>query len=266
MPVAAARRLTKPSGLSRAVGAERVFDQRLALAPRRLVDHPFAFGLRLVGGDVGLRGRAHVELEPPTPPPADLAAPEIERADFRQPGVQLDRNRLGRRPSSAFAARCASAAAASSARGRSAPTRPACRSAACWKRTAETRPARKPADRTAARPARRRGPARFPPAADRRRAARGAGERGAAFGVGFDADVVRAGQSGGDPHALAAPHHAVVGRPAGHGQIEPVVVEHDRLPRRVSRPLAAAMRSLETNSPALPAAARAAAAIRTRRR
>ena len=69
----------------------------MALAPDALIDHPFAFGLRLVGGNVGLRGRANVELQPPTPPPADFAAPQIERADFGQPGVQGDADSFRRR-------------------------------------------------------------------------------------------------------------------------------------------------------------------------
>ena len=79
-------------GLVAAGGTERALDQRSTTAPDRFVDDPFAFGLRLVGGDVGLRGRTHVELEPPTPPATDLTAPQIERADFRQPGVQVDRD------------------------------------------------------------------------------------------------------------------------------------------------------------------------------
>ena len=154
----------QPLGLVLAVGPEGALDGRLALLPGGLIDEAFALGLRLVGGHVGLRGRADVELQPPAPPPAPLAAPQIERADLRQPGVEVDRRRSPPRPSSASAARCGSAAAASSARGRSAPTRPAGRSIACWKQTAETRPARKPTDRTAAGPARRPAPARLPPA------------------------------------------------------------------------------------------------------
>ena len=36
---------------------------------------------------VGLRGRTDVELEAPTPPPADFAAPEVERADRTRAGL-----------------------------------------------------------------------------------------------------------------------------------------------------------------------------------
>ena len=85
----------QPLGFVAALGAEGALDQRLTLAPDGLVDDPFALGLRLVGGDVGLRGRTDVELEPPTPPALDFAAPQVEDADFRQSGVQVDGDRFG---------------------------------------------------------------------------------------------------------------------------------------------------------------------------
>ena len=104
--------LDKPLRPLGAVGAKGAIDRRAALAatpPRRrtLRARP-----RFVGRDVGLRGRADVELQPPTSPPAQFAAPQVQRADFREPGVEIGRKSSPPRPSSASAARCGSAAAA----------------------------------------------------------------------------------------------------------------------------------------------------------
>jgi len=59
----------------RRVRPEGVFDQLATRQPNGFIDHALAFRLRLVGSHVGLRGRANVELQPPTATPADLAAP-----------------------------------------------------------------------------------------------------------------------------------------------------------------------------------------------
>ena len=48
----------------------------------------------------------------------------------------------------------------------------------------------------------------------------GGGLPGTAGKRSLDADVVGTGRAAADADALAAPHQAVVGRPAGHGQIE----------------------------------------------
>ena len=44
-------------------------------------------------------------------------------------------------------------------------------------------------------------------------------------------------QPAGDAHAVAAPDHAVIGRPARNGQIEPVVAQDLRHPGLCAWPL-----------------------------
>ena len=90
MPVTTASRFIRPSGFSRALGAKDLLDRRQAFLPSGLIDKPFAFGRRFVGGNVGLGGRTNVELQAPTPLALDLAAPQIKRADLGQPGMEID--------------------------------------------------------------------------------------------------------------------------------------------------------------------------------
>ena len=89
-----ARRRGKPlhQGLRllAAAGAKDLPDRVKAFLPGGLIDKPFAFRRRLMGGNVGLRGGANIELQSPTPLPLDLAAPDVQRADLGEPGVQID--------------------------------------------------------------------------------------------------------------------------------------------------------------------------------
>ena len=58
----------------------------------RFVDEALRFGVRLVGGDIGLRRRADVELQPPGALAADFAAPQFERADLGELRMQSHRH------------------------------------------------------------------------------------------------------------------------------------------------------------------------------
>ena len=229
MPIAAARRLTSPSGLSLAFGAEACRrSARWHALPDGLVDEALALGRRLVGGDVGLRGRADVELEPPTPPAVDLAAPEIERADLGEPGVQLDGDRCPARLSCASRSTVrigGSGVICSRSIGTSSPGWSVSRvletnsGNSTGSRDQQVEPPRGEVDVVPRLDARRH-------QADGRRAGRARL---------FDADVIRAGQPGGDPHALAraAPCRSSAA-PRATARVEPVVVQHDRphQPRR----------------------------------
>ena len=86
--------LHQPRGRFSGRFAENTLDGRTRRGQRRLVHKPLALGPRLVRPDVGLGGRADIELQLPGAFRVDLAARELQEADLRQVRVQVNFRRL----------------------------------------------------------------------------------------------------------------------------------------------------------------------------
>ena len=237
MPVAASSRLTRPPGgsvaLPPAAGPWRKAgaDQVPAGRQHRLVHEPLRLGRPLVAGGVGPRGGAHVELQPPLPVAAQL--PRTTSPACRSPSASRAVAR-GTVSAAVFRPDCStvriggSGVSCSGSTASRSPGRSVVRVAetysgnsAGWRiSSSNVRP-----DRSTSCPS-------STPAGSRQTADCDGGHRRC---HGFDAEVIGVGQAAGDAHAVAPADHAVVGRPARHGQVQPIVAQHFRPPGLVAR-------------------------------